>query len=293
MKRDNRERDAMKALELHTLLSVKVWSRLIEVMRPEPELVNLYQRIRMTLDFLPLLEKLFSSTDLSEILSTKEAPNSPWNNFSLLSVTAIETSSRLSTPQRLANVLESIDMLYRAVAELDGLPETDLVVAACDSGSDKSFDLLGLAKVVSGVKELLIEAWDRLVFYRERKFDDHLTLICKSLPIIARIADLESEGKMTPQAAELLRRRVCDGLSKFIESGSMIPELQQHSINSPRKLLAPQQKFLAGPAPPTGQSTAGPPDTNQPSPKTRKSRSTRKQRTRNTDDSSPDQDEDN
>ena len=241
------EQKLMEALELDPLLTNKFWESFLDLEDGQRRLYQMRSKLRLIEEFLPRLERIFGLTDLTRIMAAKEDPKSRWRDFEVLTVTAIETSTGLSTPNRLANMLQSMELLYKAVAEVNGLPDSDLVVASCDSGSDKSFDLLGIAKVVSALKQLIVDLWDRVVFYRERKLDNHLDLITKSLPIIAQIDELANTGALQPEAAELLRRRVSEGVTKFLDSGSMIPELQQHAVLSPRQILAPHQKQLAGP----------------------------------------------
>lgn len=65
--------------------------------------------------------------------------------------------------------------------------------------------MLGLGKVASGLKGVLIELSERAIFYRERKFENHLNLIAKSLPILEQIAAMERANSISPERAELLR----------------------------------------------------------------------------------------
>jgi hypothetical protein len=248
------DRTTISILGLEGLLSHEFWSGLMDSDRSRAHASQSYTRVRFIVETLPRLAQLFGANDVTEIQSEKQTRASPWRDYEFISVTAIEAGKSLSTPARLANILESLDLLYRAVAEIENLPQSDLVVAGCDSGSDKSFDFLGLAQVVAGVKEILIAAWDRVVFYRERKFDSQLDLIIKTLPILERIDQMRDANSLSPESAELLRRRISEGVSKFIDAGATIPELEKHAAHSPRALMAPQPKYLAAPANPSAPS---------------------------------------
>ena len=150
----------------------------------------------------------------------------------------------LSRPARLVNVLESIELLFQSCAIIIERPTEVVTVVACDSGSDKSFDFLGAARVMELVKDIILSMWDRIIFYRELKVAERIELIGKSLPVMDMIGVLQQEQKLGPEQAELLRRNILSGVTKFIESGATIPELEQRSHFSPGQIMSPVQKLL-------------------------------------------------
>ncbi|MEZ0610150.1 hypothetical protein ACAW74_16660 [Fibrella sp. WM1] len=143
--------------------------------------------------------------------------------------------------------LSSVNLFYETIAQILGHNENDLSVVAIDSGSDKSFDFLGAAKVVTSLKELIIGLWDRVIFYREKKLHERIDLITKALPVIENINTLEKEEKIGREQAEILRRNIFTGANDFILAGAILPEFEQHSTYSPRKLMAPEPKLLNSP----------------------------------------------
>lgn len=147
-----------------------------------------------------------------------------------------------SSPARISMLMESVQSLYDVCAELEGEARADLSVVSCDSGSDKSFDFLGVAKVMEQVRKIVLDLWDRVIFYREKKLDARLQLLAKSLPVIERISELED--RLGPEQAEKLRRDVLGGVKKFFEAGAVIPEMEKASSFSPRQLMAPEPKLL-------------------------------------------------
>ncbi len=44
---------------------------------------------------------------------------------------------------------------------LDGLDNPELIVAALDSGSDKSLDIVGIAGAISKLSDLFLQAFDK------------------------------------------------------------------------------------------------------------------------------------
>jgi hypothetical protein len=125
--------------------------------------------------------------------------------------------------------------------------ESDLIVTACDSGSDKLFDFAGLADVVQKIKEIIESVWDRAIFHRERKLSERLELISKSLPIVEQISALQNNGNIAPELAENIRRKITSGVIGFLETGCLIPEIQAQTSFDPVKILPPQEILLLAP----------------------------------------------
>ena len=73
---------------------------------------------------------------------------------------------------------------------------------------------------------------------------ESLDLITKSLPLFSQIAELENDGKMAPEHAEIIRRKITSGVIGFLETGSLIPEIKARTYFDPIALLAPQETLL-------------------------------------------------
>lgn len=147
----------------------------------------------------------------------------------------------------MVHVLDAISNLYSVFATIESESVSDLIVLACDSGSDKSFDFLGMAKLMEQIKETIIEIWDRRVFYRQKHASECLALIAESLPIIEKIEELKNSESLGPEQAEILKRKVIDGATKFIQAGATIQEMEGESIHAPRQLMKPEPKLLVSP----------------------------------------------
>ena len=161
----------------------------------------------------------------------------------VLSTIVIEEKA-FSSPARITMLMTSVQLLYEVYAEIEHVSPTDLCVISCDSGSDKSFDFLGAAKIIEQIRKTILDLWDRIIFYRERKMDARLDLVSKSLPIIEHIDSLEKNGKLGPEQAGKMRRDISLGVGKFIDSGAVIPEMEERSTVSPRQLMAPEPILL-------------------------------------------------
>jgi hypothetical protein len=168
----------------------------------------------------------------------------------LLTVVVIEEAKQFSSPERLRKMLGSIDTLYEVCATLEDTPHEKLSVVACDSGEDKSFDFVGAAPAIDRLKRLVLDLWNRIVFHRDEQLERRLEMVSHNLPILHEIREAEDEDRIGPEQAELLRRRVLDGATRFLESGAIIPEIERHTEHDPRRLMRPATKMLVSPTRP-------------------------------------------
>jgi hypothetical protein len=245
------ERRLVDVLELNILEDANFWAHVANYANERDRQVqgrnlvnNALQRIRFATTHLPLLIDLLKqerSTLSSDGADSEDHFTSPRGLFSAL---VIEEDNLFSKPQRISLLMDGITELYEACAAVNGESGDDLMVVACDSGSDKAFDFMGAAKIIECVKEVILVLWDKVVFFRERKLANHLELVSQALPILDQIAELQSNGKLGAEEAELLRRKVANGAGKFLEAGAIIPEMASVSTQDPRALLAPELKQL-------------------------------------------------
>jgi hypothetical protein len=238
--------DIMKITELE---SPKTWSELLSPETNRITKIAAQDAARFAKQHLPKIVKLLTSGPVAMAEGPEDRKTRVFKGKSVLSVILIEADNRFSSPMRLVEILESVTLLYDACTIITESAHETLGVIACDSGSDKSFDFLGVAKVIECVKDVILSLWDRVVFYKEKKVSEHIDLISKSLPIIENISSLESQNKISPEQAELLRRNIFDGVAKFSMSGAIIPEIEPRSYYNPRVLMAPEPKLLTSSIP--------------------------------------------
>lgn len=238
------EKKITEILQLEVLEDTDFWINVATGSEEPPVIHTLYSRLRFVEEYLSKFLKLLETDAIQAARETSDKPPTDREGSSVLSVIVIENPKQLSRPTRLINIRESITLLYEANAILLNVPSEGLSVIGCDSGSDKAFDFFGLANVMKNVKEVILSLWDRVVFFREQQMEARIDLIRKSLPVVEKISDLERQKKIEPEQAELLRRKLFDGCTKFIESGAIIPEIQDRAFHNPRVLMSPQPKLL-------------------------------------------------
>ena len=245
------ERNLMRTLEIHEFAEAEWWSVVIgaasgagKTQEAAASIGHPLYRLRFVADYLPQVIALLrrdSDPDLAALKATAYAGGQRPGHLLLI---LPEEGGKFSSPQRLSASIDSVCILYEAFAELNVQSSTDLVVKSCDSGLDKVFEFQGLPAIIDKVKELLLDLWDNVIYYREKRFAERLDLTAKHLPILTDIAALEEKNQLQKERGELLRRKFTSGATKFFETGSSIPEMAQHSSYVPRTLLAPKETLL-------------------------------------------------
>lgn len=248
------EHQILKILDLEMLPLPETWQR----MSTDPDrgvLFHMSRAIHFAKNDLPKIVHLFRQEHVHEAKTGGKLPVELEGRTAITFILP-EDRTEYSTPSRLIAALESITSIYSAFCTLENQSETDLIVLACDSGSDKSFDFLGLAKIMEEVRKFVISIWDRRVFYRHMHASQCIALIAESLPVIEKIEDLKRKQAIGPEQAELLKRKTLEGATMFLESGIYIEEMALESNHSPRQLMRAEPRLLAAPTPlntpPTG-----------------------------------------
>jgi hypothetical protein len=245
------ERQLMKTLDIQEFAEAEWWSVVIgaasgagKTQEAAATIGHPLYRLRFVSEYLPqviMLLKRDSDPDISAMKAEVYAGGVRPGHLTLI---LPEDGNKFSSPLRVTQAIESIAILYEAFAELGVHSTTDLVVKSCDSGQDKVFEFQGLVDLIEKVKELLLDLWDNVIYYREKRFAERLDLTAKHLPILAEIAALEEKNQLQKERAELLRRKFTTGATKFFETGSSIPEMTRHSNYVPRQLLSPKETLL-------------------------------------------------
>jgi hypothetical protein len=232
-------------LGITPLENADTWSLLIAAENRAQEAFAYAERVRFATQYLPRVSGLLSQAGIPSVDAARRGDVQ--SGADVLTVQVIESPRRFSTPTRLATLLDSLDLMYGACAVLEGAEPGGLSVIACDSGSDKTFELMGAAPVIAAVRAVVLSLWDRVVFYRELPAAQRYRLAAESLPMLDRLKERARQGQMSPEQAELLRRRMVEGAGKFLVAGATIPELQERAYANPRTLMAPAPRLLAPP----------------------------------------------
>ena len=177
---------------------------------------------------------------IGSLLNKSQTEAQKHEGSEVLSLILFEDDRKSSpSPRRITESFEGIELLYEACARMQGLPFEDLKVVSCDSGADMLFDFLGRASVIGAVKELILSIWERVIFYRNRKLQERISLLTHSLPVLDNVTELEMSGSISSADGEKTRTAIVNGVTKFLSSGSMIKEIRERTSFDERSLMAP------------------------------------------------------
>ncbi|MCC2956847.1 hypothetical protein LK542_14610 [Massilia sp. IC2-477] len=241
-------RKIAQIFDLDRLHVPEAWSEILEGTSASARR-SLYMQIQNVQRTLPQILALL--TQDQPVASTSPDISSPKSkdSLSLLRVVLVEENEHFSTARRVIDALDACQEMYTALAALNDLHSVPLGIGAIDSGSDKSFDLFGAAELIKQLNQLILTIWDLVVFHKERKAGRSLELIANSLPILAEISQLEADGKLGREQAEIIRRGIVDGATKFLGTGTITEGMERISSTNPRVLMAPEPRLLTGPDP--------------------------------------------
>lgn len=245
------ERQIFEKFNLQTLINPSFWIKYFRIKPDNSDMEELYTVRSDTLRMTSVLPKVLDLLRYERIEQLKSGnPETPegLRGQDLFTLIIPETKDQLSSPKRITTAIESISDFYYVIASLNEKNTDDITIIACDSGSDKSFDFTGLPQIIQGVRETILDIWDRVVMHRANKSRAALESISNSLPVLQEIKAMEESGAISPEMAELLRRKTVSACDHFIESGAIIIEMERTAELSPRRLMAPTPKLLAGPS---------------------------------------------
>jgi hypothetical protein len=86
--------------------------------------------------------------------------------------------------------------------------------------------------------------WDRIILYRERKHSERVKIVAESLPLLGEITEMVNGKKLSAEQGELLKRRIIDGATKFLDTGAILPDLKEASHFEPQAPLQPTPTLL-------------------------------------------------
>ncbi len=239
------DREIISIFRLDDLSNSKTWAALNSE-AANGNLATLYSGAVNIVSFLtPLIEMLkqdnikYHSHDLFSV-----AESSLDNEESLLTIILPESGKQTSSVERIIIILQSIDLFHEFVISINNFEHTKLSVAAIDSGSDKSFDLLGFAKTIAAVKEILFGIWDRIVLHREKKAEQRIELVLKTLPALEMVHNYRNTGKITPEQATRMQNMLETAVEKFLKSGAILEEFHHIASNEPREIISTEPKLI-------------------------------------------------
>jgi hypothetical protein len=239
------EQRILDCLDLVELTRTSYWHQLLAGLAtraPDPPSGMSLAKLRTTLRAadlkIPKLVALFQQGQEAAEAAASTAPVPPTITLFLL-----EQADQTSTVLRIIESLQGIANLYEALAVLGGLPESTLAILECDGADCKSFELTGAPQIIEELKSLILTIWSRVIFFKEWH-GEKTKLIANSLPILDDLKELTNQSKVSPELGLKLRNLIIAGATKFIDSGSNIPEIKENSNFDPAALLMASPRLV-------------------------------------------------
>lgn len=213
---------------------------------------TLRSKVRLALDLLPRIMILLSRS-YAEQVDDRHSPRSVVDGTEIQTVILTDEGDALSTPDRLIDVLQSVREIYKAVAIIEGHSPDGIAVVGLDSGSEKSFDFLGMAKVMQEVRALFEFLYTSIAFHRQNASLKNLSVVAEAIPLIQKVEKLRVDKALDEEGASRIKRALINNLEKFASAGAYTPEMKRAVGNSPALIMQSQPRLLTGPAPELGR----------------------------------------
>jgi hypothetical protein len=235
------ERRILKILDLEALGVADTWQE--QIREPDTAFAfSLHNRIRNSLTFLPK----FASILERDYKTSETRPAETVSDTQTQTVILTDEGDSLSSPQRLVELLSSMQQIYSVIAEVEGLPSETLAVVGMDSGSEKSFDFLGLAQLMHELRETLQSVYNMIVYHKQNVTIKNLQVASETLHVAAKISRMEGANELSAEDASRLRHSLYQGLERFVSTGAYTPEMETPA-QSPALVVRPQPRLLTGP----------------------------------------------
>ena len=220
------EKDVLKMLDLHHLNDPKNWPKLISTDHPDllKSVFSNLRRLRASLQYFQRVIAL--GHEEIRVLDTEDET---------ISILVLPDENTKDTPKKIASILESVQQLYNCFATLEHIDEPEpLTIMALDSGVEKAIELQGESQILEKMKELLYGVWMQVLPSHNQYLSEQLKLILKSLPILERIEELSTLGRLEKEKAALVKRQLTTSLEDLIRSNTIIEEMYEHWQRDPR-----------------------------------------------------------
>ncbi len=240
---DDNEIYVHKSLDLTLTADPNTWQRLF--IEPEPSLIMpINNRIQTALRFMPsILSVLEMDYEDGGPVESKLISN----DLEIQTVILTDEGGSFSSTQRLIELLTSVQDLYRIISEIEQVKSDSIAVIGMDSGSEKSFDLLGVARLMHELRELLKFAYTTIAFHKQNVTVKNLQVAGETLGLVAKIGKMESERIISSEDAARMKHGLFSGLEKFVGTGAYIPEMSAREGTEPALVMRPKPGLLTGP----------------------------------------------
>lgn len=228
------EKELMALFGLGPLLEITFWSGLIDSDQTVSRklLADVDVGAYNIIFIMPKLRELLTrDNDRDELLFTDA--NGSEREMKRVRLLVAEKERSLTTPNLVTNILRSMDELYESLASLYGETRVALAVGAIDSGSAKSFDFFGATAIMSEIRNLLVNVWDRIKYSSEDNFRYQIEVAIMASGFIARVKESQMANLVNEEQGQRITRSVAKSIEMLFRCGAYTEEM-----DSPREVKA-------------------------------------------------------
>ena len=243
---DSDTHSAISILDIDNAGLPEFWQSQIKEPDP-PSIFSLRSKIKAATNFLPRFAELLKR-EYGTNTNYDDSARSTTDGVEIQTVILSDEGDALSSPTRLIELLQSMREIYAAVAEIESLPIDGIAVVGLDSGSEKSFDFLGVARVMSEIRALLQFLYTTVAMHRQNITIKNLAVMAEAIPLIQKLDKLKHDNVVDEESASRIRHNLLSNLERFSSVGAYTPEMRKVRDTSPALVMRPQPRLLTGPA---------------------------------------------
>jgi hypothetical protein len=240
------EMEIVRIFDIEALADPTEWQR--QLSEPKGHFIySAYQASENATNLLPriaeALERDYRKTD-----DASNIPNGAARDLEVQTVILTDEGESLSKPQRVVDLISSVQDLYSTVARLENISEDTLAIVGMDSGSEKALDFLGIAKAIHELRELLNFIYVSVAFHKHNITLKNLEIAGETISTVSKIGKLERDKAISSEEAKRLRHTLFSAMEKFASTGAYTQEMGATGNLTPPLVMRPQPRLLTGPA---------------------------------------------
>ena len=236
------EKNVYGILGLSMLADPMFWQDQIKQFEPATA-YDAWQKMRRANEVIvPILNLL--DRDYENITKNESFPG---QDVQVQTVILTDEGGHLSSPIRIVELITAVEQIYAVIAEADGVRDAALAIVGMDSGSEKSLDFLGLARLMHELRETVQMVYNMITFHKQNVTIRNLQVAGETLAVVGKIAKLENAKSISEEDAKRMKQRLFAGLEKFAATGAYTREMNMPHL-PPALAMQPQPRMLTGPA---------------------------------------------
>ena len=152
------------------------------------------------------------------------------------------------TVERFEGILESLRVLYGAIAEYLNIGERRATIAYTDSGTTFTIGLQGVAEVIQAIGKVFQDAWRGVRFRKNEKVERDWDTVREGLRVVGDIRGRVARGELDTETGTRLEHLIKSQAVQLLEKGVLpatveaVEEYDRHEV-----LAAVRKTPLLGP----------------------------------------------